>query len=101
MVSRHLTKEFKFKVIRINFKYKDKRESKQLCGGGDMCHCTFIEEATVVVELSLEVGTGQSGNSCTDVCKTNVLSICWIRCARDKVRVTRLERQQSSGAIGG
>lgn len=66
-----------------------------------MCHCTFIEEVTVVVELSLEVGTGQSGNSCTDVCKTNVLSICWILCARDKVGVTRPERQQNSGTIEG
>lgn len=63
-----------------------------VCGGGGMCHCTFIEEVTVVVELSLEAGTGQSGNSCMAVCKTNVLSICWILCARDKVRIMRLEK---------
>lgn len=46
------------------------------CGGGRMCHCTFIEEVTVVVELRLEVGTGQSDKCCMDVCKSNVLLIC-------------------------
>lgn len=75
-----MTKEFQFKVIRIKFKYKGKRDRKQLCMcvlvGGGMCHCTFIEEVTVVVELRLEVGTGQSDKCCMDVCKSNVLLIC-------------------------
>lgn len=92
--SRHLTKEFKFMVIRIPFKYKVKeRKQTTMCGGwGSVCHCTFIEEVTVVVELSLKVGTGQSGKNYMDVCKTNVLSICCIQCTRDKVRVMRLKR---------